>query len=200
VLVGANFIGAILDVGIAISFLSCALASLNAGGRIAFSLSRNRFYPSSLSGVHNYNQTPHVAISLSALVVFLIVSSTSLFGVKDLNAYGYLGTISTYGFLSAYILVSIAAPCFLARSRMLRPRHVVISVAAVIFMLIPIVGSFYPVPAFPFSVFPYLFLLYLIVGGVLFLILQNRLPKITDRMERDFTVATLTAIQNQVDN
>ncbi|HEY9640127.1 MAG TPA: APC family permease, partial [Coleofasciculaceae cyanobacterium] len=197
VLVKAEFIGTILDVGIAISFLSCSLASLNAGARIAFSLSRNSFYPSSLSGVHNQNQTPHIAVSLSALIVFLVSGSMSLFGLKDLDVYGYLGTISTYGFLCAYILVSIAAPFYLSRSKTLRSHHIVISASAVIFMLIPVVGSFYPVPAFPFNVFPYLFFLYLAVGGVLFLVLRNRSPKIIERMERDFTIATLTAIQNQ---
>jgi asparagine N-glycosylation enzyme membrane subunit Stt3 len=85
----------------------------------------------------------------------------------------------------------------LARSGHLRQHHAVISFIAVAFMLLPIVGSFYPVPAFPYNVFPYLFLLYLLVGGLLFAVLRGRSSKIVERMERDFSIATLKAIQNR---
>jgi len=185
-LVGADALGLILSVGISMSCLGCILASFNAGGRIIFSLSRHSFYPLSLGKVHTYNQTPHLAVSISALVTFLIASSMTLFNVKDIDIYGYLGTLSTYGFLVTYLLISIAAPIYLWRCDQLRQHHIVLSVLGVIFMLIPIGGSFFPVPAFPYNVFPYLFLLYLGVGGLLFVLLRNRSPKIIESMKRDF--------------
>jgi amino acid transporter len=110
----------------------------------------------------------------------------SLFGVKDLDIYGYLGTMSTYGFLVAYLLVSIAAPVYLSRIGKLRPHHIVTSLLAGLFMLIPIAGSFYPVPAFPYNIFPYLFLLYLGAGGVLIFTMRHRSLQITKNIDRDF--------------
>jgi amino acid transporter len=61
-----------------------------------------------------------------------------MFGVKPLDNYAYAGTIATYGFLVAYILISIAAPIYLARRGQLQPLNIVVSVVAVIFMLIPV--------------------------------------------------------------
>jgi amino acid transporter len=185
-LVGVELLGIGLTVGIAFACFSCTLASLNASARIAFALARQSFYPAPLGEVHTQNETPHIAVSLSALIVFLIAGTMALFGVRDIDIYGYLGTISTYGFLVAYILVSLAAPVYLSRIGKLRQHHLVISIAAGLFMLIPVAGSFYPVPAFPYSVFPYFFLLYLCMGGFLLFTMRHRSSQITKNIDRDF--------------
>jgi len=52
-------------------------------------------------------------------------------------------------------------------------------------MLVPVVGSVYPVPAAPFNVFPYLFLVYLAVGGGWFLMLRLHSPEIIENMEQE---------------
>jgi amino acid transporter len=193
--VGAELLGVGLTVGIAFSCFSCLIASLNASARIAFALARHSFYPAPIGEVHTQNETPHIAVSASALIVIMIAGTMSLFGLADLDIYGYLGTISTYGFLVAYILVSIAAPVYLARIGKLRQHHIVTSLLAGLFMLIPIAGSFYPVPAFPYSVLPYLFLLYLAAGGGLFFMMRHRSLQITKNIDRDFE-----SLQNQADD
>lgn len=70
--------------------------------------------------------------------------------------------------------------------------HVAIAVIAILFMLIPVVGStgipgstLFPVPAKPYNVFPFLFLMYLVVGGGWFLMLRLHSPEIIEDMERD---------------
>jgi amino acid transporter len=194
-LVGMELLGIGLTVGIAFACFSCTLASLNAAARIAFALARHSFYPAPLGEVHTQNETPHIAVSLSALVVFLLAGTMSIFGIHDIDIYGYLGTISTYGFLVAYILVSIAAPVYLSRLGRLRQHHVVTSLLAGLFMLMPVAGSFYPVPAFPYSIFPYLFLLYLSVGGFLFFMMRHRSSEISKNIDRDFE-----ALRNQADD
>lgn len=62
---------------------------------------------------------------------------------------------------------------------------IAIAAIAIIFMLIPVVGSVYPVPAAPFNVFPYLFLMYLVVGGGWFLMLRLHSPEIIENMEQE---------------
>ncbi|NEQ26388.1 MAG: APC family permease, partial [Microcoleus sp. SIO2G3] len=184
-LTGVQLLGVGLNLGIAFSFFSACLASLNAGSRIAYALARHRFLPSALGEAHKHNKTPHVAISLIVVGMFLVTSLMSLLGIPAILIFSYLGTISTYGFLTAYLLISIAAPVYLARQGQLRLQHLIISLLAGFFMILPIASSFYPVPAFPFNVFPYLFLLYLAAGAWFFRSRHHR-PQIAKNIERDF--------------
>lgn len=163
-LAGVGFFGLFITVAAIISFFGCALASINAGARIFFTMARHGIFHASMGKAHNRNGTPHIAVTMSSLFVFLVPASMSLFGLKILDIYGYLGTIATYGFLLAYILISIAAPVYLYRMQALNIFDIAIAAIAIIFMLIPVVGSVYPVPAVLFNVFTYLFLMYLVVG------------------------------------
>ena len=184
-LAGVGFFGLFITVAAIISFFGCALASINAGARIFFTMARHGIFHASMGKAHNRNGTPHIAVTMSSLFVFLVPASMSLFGLKILDIYGYLGTIATYGFLLAYILISIAAPIYLYRMQALSIFDIAIAAIAIIFMLIPVVGSVYPVPAAPFNVFPYLFLMYLVIGGGWFLMLRLHSPEIIENMEQE---------------
>lgn len=146
-------------------------------------MARHGIFHNSMGKAHDANGTPHIAVTMSSLFVFLVPASMSLFGLKILDVYGYLGTIATYGFLVTYILISVAAPMYLYREGILKFMDVAIAIIAVAFMLIPVVGSVYPIPASPFNVFPYLFLMYLVVGGGWFLMLRLHSPEIIENME-----------------
>ncbi len=52
-------------------------------------------------------------------------------------------------------------------------------------MLVPVVGSVYPVPAAPFNVFPYLFLMDLAVVNGWFLMLRLHSPEIIENIEQE---------------
>lgn len=184
-LAGVGFFGIFITVAAIVSFFGCALASINAGARILFTMARHGIFHASMGMAHNRNGTPHIAVTMASLFVFLVPASMSLFGLKILDIYGYLGTIATYGFLLAYILISIAAPVYLYRQQALSIFDIAIAAIAIIFMLIPVVGSVYPVPAAPFNVFPYLFLMYLVVGGGWFLMLRLHSPEIIENMEQE---------------
>ena len=194
---GVGFFGILISIGALVSFFACTLASINAGARIFFSMGRHGIFHNMVGRVHGRNETPHVAITLAAIVTFLAPASVILFGVKVLDAYGYFGTIATYGFLVAYILISIAAPIYLHREDQLRLPDVVCSVLGVAFMIIPVLGSIglpgndslFPIPAVPYNVFPYLFLLYLAVGVGWFVILRLRSPEIIQEMESDIEIS-----------
>lgn len=184
-LAGVGFFGLFITLAAIVSFFGCALASINAGARILFTMARHGIFHNSMGKAHNRNGTPHIAVTMASLFVFLVPASMSLFDLKILDIYGYLGTIATYGFLLAYILISIAAPVYLYRKQELSIFDIAIAAIAIIFMLIPVVGSVYPVPAAPFNVFPYLFLMYLVVGGGWFLMLRLHSPEIIENMEQE---------------
>lgn len=190
---GVEWLGVIINAGALVSFFACTLASINAGARIFFTMARHRLFHPSIGSAHQSNQTPYVAVTMTTLFTFLVVASMSMFGIKNLDIYGYMGTIGTFGFLLAYILISIAAPVYLNRLGQLRPINILLAIVAIAFMMIPVVGSvgipgkdsIFPVPDFPGNVFPYLFLMFLVVGGVWFLMLRLHSPEIIEEMERD---------------
>jgi amino acid transporter len=197
---GVGFFGLIILVGSMVSLFACTLACINAGARILFSMGQHGIFHHRLGQAHGTNQTPHVAATLSCLIVFLVPTVTTMFGVKPLDNYAYAGTIATYGFLVAYLLISIAAPIYLARQGQLHPSNVVVSVLAILFMLIPTLGSFgiagnnflsqvFPIPAAPYNIFPYLFLVYLAVGAGWFAMIRSRSPRIIQQMEDDIEAA-----------
>ena len=184
-LTGVGGLGSIISIGVTISFFTCCLASISAGSRIFFAMARHGLFHSSVGQAHVENETPHIAVTLCSVFVFLVPASISLFGIPVLDIYGYLGSIAAYGFLLVYILVSIAAPMYLHKQGKLNFASIAIAALAILFMLVPVIGSVYPVPAFPYNVFPYLFLLYLVVGSGWFLMLRLRSPQTIEEIEHD---------------
>ncbi|MBD0363342.1 MAG: APC family permease [Coleofasciculus sp. C3-bin4] len=188
---GVGFLGILISLGALLSFFACVLACINPAARVFFMMARHGLLHASLGEAHESNLTPHTAVGLSSLITFLVPASMNLFGLKAFESMGYLGTISTYGFLLVYILVSLAAPVYLYRLRKLRPMDVVFSVLGVGFMMIPVLGtvgipgsSLFPVPEAPYNTFPYLFLLYLAGGFGWFVIQKLRYPRMVRKMER----------------
>ncbi len=190
---GVGFFGILISMGAAVSMFACTLASINAGARIFFSMGRHGIFHRSIGRAHGRNETPHVAITIAALSTFLVPTIMNMSGVKTLDIYAYTGTIATYGFLVAYILISIAAPVYLHREHQLRWTDTLFSVLAIGFMLIPVLGSIglpgensiFPIPPAPYNAFPYLFLIYMVVGAVWFFILRSRSPNLIQEMESD---------------
>ena len=188
---GVGFLGMLISLGALLSFFACVLACINPAARIFLTMAHHGLLHTSLSETHESNQTPHTAVALSSLIVFLVPASMNLFGFKAFESMGYLGTICSYGFLLVYILVSIAAPVYLYRLGKLRPMDVLFSMLGVGFMMIPVVGtigipgsSLFPVPEAPYNTFPYLFMLYLAVGCGWFFIQRLRFPRMVRNMER----------------
>ena len=120
-----------------------------------------------VGSAHRTLGTPYIALTIVS-VLFFIIPAAMLFvpGTQLLDIVGYGGTLTAFGFVAAYFLVSVAAPAYLKRLGLARKRDLAFSAIAVLLLLVPAVGSVYPVPAWPFNVFPYIFLAYLIIGLV----------------------------------
>jgi amino acid transporter len=154
----------IISIGAALSFFACGLACVNAVSRILFSMSRDGVIHTSMGQSHSINATPHIAATLSAVLLFLVPTIMILSNISLLDSYVYTGTIATFGFLLAYIMISVAAPIYLRRQKELKISHLVVSGLAVLVMLIPVYGSLIPVPSFPINILPYIYLGYMLIG------------------------------------
>jgi amino acid transporter len=114
-------------------------------------------------------------MTVMATLIFLSpVILTGVFKLEILDAFNDAGTFGAFGFLGAYFLISLAAPAYLKRRGILRERDIALSAASVVLLLVPAVGSVYPVPSWPVNIFPYVFLGYLAIGLAWFMILRRR--------------------------
>jgi amino acid transporter len=188
---GVGFLGELVAFGALFSFFACVLGSINPAARVFFTMAQHGLFHASLGSAHSANRTPHIAVSLCSLLMFLIPAGMSLFHVKLFDCMGYLGAICSYGFLTVYVLIAIAAPVYLYKIKQLRLRDVVFSGLAVGFMMIPVLGSvgipgskWFPVPEAPYDAFPYLFLMYLVVTCGWFILQRLHSPDLVQSMER----------------
>jgi amino acid transporter len=160
--------------GALISGLACLLASLNAASRLLFSMARYGYLAGALTKVHSRYRTPSRAIVLAVIVP--LVGSLATLPLGALEAFGFAGTLATFGFLVVYFLICLAAPLDQFRAGTLKLKHLLVSGGGTLLMTFVIFGSLYPVPPWPQNLLPYLFLVFLAAGFVWFILLTRRRP------------------------
>jgi len=165
----------LISIGAMISFFALALSCLNAGARVLFTMGRYGIFPIAMGSSHKKHLTPHVAISAFACIQFLIPTSFILLSyaavggwqMAPFDAFNDAGLFGAMGFCGAYVLISLATPFYLKKIGELKFHHTAIAIIALVLLTVPIVGTVYPVPAFPLNYFPYIFLAYIVAGVVL---------------------------------
>ena len=187
---GLGFLGTLINIGAALSFFSCTLACINSTGRIVFSMARHGLFHDALGEAHVKNKTPHIAVALSAAITFLVPASVYLSHINAFDAQGYFGTLSSFGFLLVYILVSVAAPMYLRTIGKLRKVDVFYCLMGGGFMLLPLLGlvgipgnKLFPPPSFPSNLLVWIFIAYMAVGLVWLLIQKARSPEMIPTMK-----------------
>jgi len=180
-----GFFGPIISLGTMLSFWASFLACANAGARVLFSIGRHGIVNSSVGNVHEDNNTPHIAIAVISLIATIVPMILISLNNKIFDIYGWLGTIATYGFLLNYALVTIAAPVYLYKEKELKIKDIVISAITFIILLIPIVGSVYPLPAYPYNILPFIFLAWLVVGAIWFIVKKVKNPSLVSNIKTD---------------
>jgi len=158
----------ILTVGILLGQFACTLASINAAARVLYSMARDGYFHAAAGNAHAVHATPHVAVVASTLFALAPAAVLAAMRVAVMDIFGYAGTLATFGFLFSYAIVCIAAPLFLRRQHALRAKNIAVTVAALVLLTIPMVGSVYPVPDAPYKYFPYVYVGLMVIGaGVL---------------------------------
>ena len=93
--------------------------------------------------------------------------------------------MGAFGFVGAYTLIVLAAPVFLYKRGEMKVGHIALCVAAMLLLLIPIVGSVYPVPAPPVNYFPYAFAAYLWFGILRVMGMRHQKPERVDEISEE---------------
>jgi amino acid transporter len=179
-------LGLVIDAGAMISMFACLLACITAAARILLLMAHNGLVPIHLCKTHRRNETPHVAVLITAFVVGVPVLILTTLGFSGTDIYGWLGSFAVYGFITIYGLTCIALPLKLKRQGALSMTLLVVAVLGGISMIMALAGTLYPVPAPPYSWLPYLYFVYLLITLVFFFRTRHKGKAVVSALE-DFS-------------
>jgi amino acid transporter len=143
------------------------MACVNAASRMIFSMGRYRFIHPAMGRVHRHHRTPHVAVAISTCIIAAVTLAVTPLG----------------------LLIAIVSPVDLHRAGLMRRRDAAIGAIGAAAMAFVVFGSLYPVPPYPYSLLPYLFAAYMLVGAAWFGWLRRSAPTMLIAMEQDMEEA-----------
>jgi amino acid transporter len=179
---GVHWVTYIVTLSLGTAMIVFSAAVINSGARSLFTLAREHALPSSLGRVHSAFGTPHVAIALVSVVGFIIGLIGTVNSVGRFQWDVYVGIVSSYAYLFAYLLVAIATPLWLRKIKALTRGNVAVAVLAALGILFVIYKNLVPVPAGAYKYLPYVFLALLLVGLLRFLQLRATKPEVAARV------------------
>ena len=174
-----------LSVGAMLSFFALCLSCINAGSRVIFAMGRHGIFHGAIADTHHKNATPHVAVAIMAGIAFIVPTVLVICHQVALDIFNWAGTMAAFGFLVPYVLITVSAPFYLRKIGELRGRDWVLCACSLLLLLIPAVGSVYPVPPAPIKYFPYAYLAYLAVGALWVGSLHKRKPDVSLSIRED---------------
>lgn len=104
-----------IDFGAFISMIACVLACITAASRVLMRMARERLLPRVFERTSGHG-TPAAAIGLSTGLIFATTLMMAARGIGGAEVYDLAGSMSVFGFLTAYALVAVALP-FARRAR-----------------------------------------------------------------------------------
>jgi len=161
---GIGFVTPFINFGVLISMFACTLGCVIAAARVLLLMAHHGLAHKSFAVTHADKETPSAAGVLTALLAFAPVAILAIHGSSAEDMYGWLGTLSVYGFMTAYGLVAVALPVHLHKTGRLSVGGILLSIVAAGAALAAIIGTIYPVPEAPYKYLPYIYLAYMASG------------------------------------
>jgi amino acid transporter len=173
--------------------IASAIGIHNSTVRLLFSLGRDGILPRVMAKVHPTRRSPYVAASVQAgfSVILGLIFGYLVFG-DPATTYGYFGGLGTLAVLFVYIFINVSVFLYFYRKERENfsvVRHALIPLVATAAVLLPIRGLLYPVPDPPYNLWPYLLLVWVVIGLVILFIISRRRPELVEAMGHAFTEA-----------
>lgn len=132
----------VADVGIAASFLACAIGTTTALVRVLFAMSRDGVLPAAVGRTHVRFGTPAAAIGAAVPVIAAVPLLLVVTGVDLRDAMHVTLSVGAAGYILAYVLVCAAAPVFLRRIGELTPAPAVVAVLSAVALAAALLAFF----------------------------------------------------------
>jgi len=169
---GVSPLGVGIDFGAFISMIACVLACVTAASRVLMRMARERLLPRLFekTGAHG---TPVAAIVCSTGLILVATLLMTVRGVSGADMYDLAGSLSVFGFLTAYALVAIALP--FARRACGQHSHLVagVSVTTALVVVMIAVYDLHSTADAAHARLPYLYIAYIAAGLVWYAVRRN---------------------------
>ena len=161
---GVSPLGVAIDCGAFISMFACVLACSTAAARVLLRMAHDGLLPAAFERTNERHKTPGTAITLSTALMFAATAGFAVRGATGSTMYDLLGSLSVFGFLTAYALVAAALP--FARRAIGRHSHVLAAVSALTVAIVVLIAIFDLNSAADtvHARIPYLYLVYIAAG------------------------------------
>jgi amino acid transporter len=179
---GLGGVSWIVDLGITASFFAVTIACINASSRILYTMAEEDILPSALGRAHPTHKTPHVAIGVIAPVVLVVPIILVATGMTPLSVFTYTGTIGTFGYMLAYVLMAVALPFFLRRRGESNVPSTVLAVVVIAALVYVFYKNVVPVPEYPLNLMPWIFLGLVVLGLAWYAVARTRRPRLVEEV------------------
>lgn len=174
-----NFAAAIMF-GAGLSAFSSALGTATTGSRLLYSMGRDGFVHPKLGTVHPKYRSPSTA--LAVVMVVGLIEITALANQTGTNVFGYLGTIGVIALLLAYLATNVGGIRYFIGKKIWRGSVVVVPLLAIVLLGYTLYSNIFPVPAAPYNYFPYIVILWIVLGGVIVIANPGLVRNIANRL------------------
>jgi amino acid transporter len=171
---GISPLGVAVDVGAFVSMFACVLACTTAAARVLLRMAHGGLLPKAFERTSKRHGTPVTAIALSAGLMLAATVAMSLRGVSGSDMYDLIGSLSVFGFLTAYALVAVALP--FARRAMGQHSHTVaaVSVITVLVMILIVIFDLESAADPNHARIPWIYLAYIAAGLAVYFIRRRK--------------------------
>jgi amino acid transporter len=171
---GISPLGVAIDFGALVSMFACVLACTTAAARVLMKMAHGGLLPRRLEAANRRHGTPGAAIAFSAALMFASTAVLAFGGVQAQDIYDWLGSLSVFGFLTAYALVALALP-FARRARG-QHSHMVAAVSAltVVVMVLIVIYDLRSASDSVHARIPWVYLGYIALGLGWYLLRRRR--------------------------
>ncbi len=179
----------LIDLVVALSTMAFVIAAFNAAVRLAYAMGREHMLPRQFSSLSRY-KTPQVAVG-GVAILGLVIGLPVAIHYGGFLAFAYIGALSGLALIMLFITVNVAV--IVAFRRQYKADfnpflHVVFPILGIITFSIPLVGTFYPVPASPYNWLPYITLGWLVIGIIVAVWLSRTRADALNRIGRVFLI------------
>ena len=177
---GISPLGVAIDLGAFISVFACVLACTTAAARVLMRMAHGRVVPTAFERTSPRHGTPTAAVAVSAGLMFAGTAAMALRNVTGSDMYDLFGSLSVFGFLTAYALVAAALP--FARSARGQHSHTVavVSVITVLVMILITVFDLRSSADAAHARIPYIYLAYIVMGIGVYLLRRKQATPATN--------------------
>ena len=151
--------------GAVMSAFSSGMGCVTTGSRLLYSMGRDGFIHSGLGKVHAKYGTPAAAIIVMAIVGLIQVLPLMKFQGTDV--FGWLGTVGVLALLLAYLATNIGGIVYFVKNGKWKGLVTVVPVLVILMLAYTLFSNVFPIPAAPYNYFPYIVILWIIIGIVI---------------------------------